>query len=70
MLEFSCTNNKKNLQNGIVSENAIKMIKDIMKKLGIKSVNSKGKPNLDIDLEFIKNKNKYCEEYFGRTTYT
>ena len=47
----------KNLQNGIVSQNAIRMVKDIMKKLKVKSVNtSDGKPNIKIDLEFIKNK--------------
>ena len=65
MLEFSCTNNKKNLQNGIVSQNAIRMVKDIMKKLKVKSVNTPdGKPNIKIDLEFIKNKKKYCKKYF------
>lgn len=67
MLEFSCTNNKKNLQNGIVSKNAIKMVKEIMKKLKVKSVNTPdGKPNINIDLEFINNKKKYCNKYFKK----
>ena len=67
-LETSCTNNTTKLkEGGMPSKNAIKMLNKIMKKLNVKSVNkSNGKPNLDIDLEFIKNKKTYCQTYFKK----
>lgn len=67
LLEISCTNNKKKLkEGGSPSKNAKNMLKEIMKKLKVKSVNNpNGKPNFNIDLEFYKNKNYYCERWFS-----
>ena len=65
MLQIGCLDNKVDIENIQVNSKAVKMLKEIMKKLKVKSVNDKnGKPNIKIDIEFIKNKKYYCKKYF------